>query len=115
MSHVQMAVLSDKGASSSTLFMIFQGTEKEKGRIERNTMAQWMNLHQNNSFINRLQLPLLCEISGIILVLLVGLMAASLAGNLVGSPAVRRNTGKKFNSLQVASLGFSQHLTKVQC
>ena len=74
-------------------------------------MAQWMNLH-------RLQLPLLCEISGIILVLLMGLTAASLAGNPVGSPAVIQNTGRFgiiFNSLQVASLGFSQCLTKVQC
>ena len=30
MSHVQVAVLSDKDASSSTPFMIFQGAEKEK-------------------------------------------------------------------------------------
>ena len=29
--------------------------------MKRNTMAQWMNLHRNNSFVNRMQLPLLCE------------------------------------------------------
>ena len=39
-------------------------------------MAQWMNLHWNNSFINRMQLPLLCEKSGAILL---GFTAGSLA------------------------------------
>ena len=29
-------------------------------------MAQWINLHQNNSFINQTQLPLLCEKFGAI-------------------------------------------------
>ena len=38
----------------------------------------------NNSFVNRTQLPLLCEKSGAILLVLVGLTA--------GSPAVGRNT-----------------------
>ena len=36
-------------------------------------MAQWMNLHQNDSSINRTQLPLLCEKSGTIPLVLVGL------------------------------------------
>ena len=42
-------------------------------------MMQWMNLHRNNSFINRTRLPLLCEKSGTILLVLVGLMAGRLA------------------------------------
>ena len=41
-----------------------------------------MNLHRNNSFINWMQLPLLWEKSGAILLVLVGLTA--------GSPAVRQ-------------------------
>ena len=32
-----------------------------------------------------------------------------------GKPAARQNSGRFRNSLQVASLGFSQHLMKVQC
>ena len=70
-------------------------------------MAQWMNLHQNNIFVNRMQLPLLCEKSGAILLVLVGLMA--------GRQAIRRNADRFENFLQIASVGFSQHLTKVQC
>ena len=38
-------------------------------------MAQWINLHRNNTFVNRMRLPLLCEKSGAILLVLVGLMA----------------------------------------
>ena len=41
-----------------------------------------------------------------------------LVGLTAGSPAVRRNTGRfeSFqNSLQIASLGFSWRLIKVQC
>ena len=34
-------------------------------------MAQWMNLHQNNTFVNWMRLPLLCETSGAILLVLV--------------------------------------------
>ena len=49
-------------------------------------MAQWMNLHQNNSFVNRTQLPLLCQKSGAIFLMLVGLTAVR--------QAVRRNTGR---------------------
>ena len=43
--------------------------------MKRNSMAQWMNLHPNNSFINWTQLPLLCEKFVAILLVLVGLMA----------------------------------------
>ena len=39
-------------------------------------MAQWINLHRNNSFVNGMRLPLLCEKSGAILLVLVGLTAA---------------------------------------
>ena len=43
-------------------------------------MAQWINLHRNNIFVDWTQLPLLCEKSGAILLVLVGLMAAWQAG-----------------------------------
>ena len=37
-------------------------------------MMQWMNLHWNNSFVNRTQLSLLCEKSGAILLVLVEIL-----------------------------------------
>ena len=49
-------------------------------------MAQWTNPNWNNSFINPQRLPLLCEISGAVYLVLVGLMAGWLAG--------RQNLGK---------------------
>jgi len=36
-------------------------------------MVLWINLHQNNSFVNRLQLPWLCEKTGVIALALPGL------------------------------------------
>ena len=39
-------------------------------------MAQWINLNRNNIFVNWTQLPLLCENSGAILLVLVDLTAA---------------------------------------
>ena len=66
-------------------------------------MMQWMNLHQNNSFVNWMRLPLLCEKSGAILLLLVGLT--------VVWQAVRRNTGGFENSPWITSVGFSWHLS----
>ena len=55
-------------------------------------MAQWININRNNSFVNRMRLPLLCEKSGAILLVLVGLMAG---GQQAGSRAtVRPNTGR---------------------
>ena len=48
--------------------------------MKRNSMAQWINLHRNNIFINLTRLPLLCEKSGAILLVLVGLTAAWQAG-----------------------------------
>ena len=44
-------------------------------------MAQWMNLHQNNSSVNWTRLPLLCEKTGAIHLVLVGLTAVWQAGS----------------------------------
>ena len=38
-------------------------------------MAQWINILQNNSFINLMQLPLLCEKTGALAIVEPGLMA----------------------------------------
>ena len=46
-------------------------------------MAQWINLHRNNIFINRMRLPLLCEKSGAILLVLVGLTAGRQSDKIV--------------------------------
>ena len=43
--------------------------------MKRNTKAQWMNLQRNSSFVNQTRFPLLCEKSGAILLVLVGLTA----------------------------------------
>ena len=64
-----------------------------------------MNLHQNNSFVNRTRLPLLCEKSGAILLVLVGLMAD---GSLQSDEILVDFK----NFLWIASLWC---LTKVQC
>ena len=61
-------------------------------------MAQWINLNQNNSFIDRTRLPLLCEKSGAILLVLVGLTADRPAGR----PAVRPNTDR-FENLKFST------------
>ena len=77
-------------------------------------MAQWINLHRNNIFVNWTRLPLLCENSGAILLVLVGLTAAWQAGR----PAVRRNKGrfeKFWNPLLITLLGILQRFTKIQC
>ena len=47
-------------------------------------MAQWINLHRNNIIVNWTRLPLLCEKSGAILLVLVGLTAAWQAGSPAG-------------------------------
>ena len=47
--------------------------------MKRTTTAQWMNLHRNNSFVNWMRLPWLCEKSEAILLVLVGLTAGSSA------------------------------------
>ena len=43
-------------------------------------MAQWINVLQNNSFVNPTQLPLLCEKTGTLAIVELGLMAGRLAG-----------------------------------
>ena len=43
-------------------------------------MAQWINVLQNNGFINPTRLPLLCEKTGALATLEPGLTAGSLAG-----------------------------------
>ena len=49
-------------------------------------MAQWINVLQNNSFVNPMQLPLLCRNSRAIALAELGLTAGWLAG--------RRKAGK---------------------
>ena len=39
-------------------------------------MAQWVNCLQNNSFVTSLPLPLLCEIFGVLHLVLLGLVAS---------------------------------------
>ena len=51
-------------------------------------MAQWINPNRNNSFVNRTQLLLLCEKSGTILLVLVGLTEGRQAGWQVGRPNI---------------------------
>ena len=48
-----------------------------------------VNLHQNNIFVNWTRLPLLCEKSGVILLVLVGLTASR--------QAVKQNIGRYEN------------------
>ena len=45
-------------------------------------MAQWINLHRNNSFVNWTRLSLFCEIFGAVYLALVGLMAGRLADEI---------------------------------
>ena len=42
-------------------------------------MAQWINVHQNSSFVNPIQLPLLCEKTRAIALVQPGLTAGWLA------------------------------------
>ena len=55
---------------------------ERKRRMKRNIMVQWTNLHRSNSFVNRTQLPLFCEISGAVHLALVGLTAGRLADKI---------------------------------
>ena len=59
-------------------------------------MAQWMNLHQNNSFINRTQLPLFYEISEAIHLVLVGLTTGRQANGWAGRQANEIHVNFKF-------------------
>ena len=44
-------------------------------------MVQWINFHQNSSFVSPIQLPLLCEKTGAIALVQLGLMAGRLAAD----------------------------------
>ena len=48
--------------------------------MNRNSMPQWINLPSEQHLVNRTQLSLLCQKSGAILLVLVGLMAGRQAG-----------------------------------
>ena len=65
-----------------------------------------MNFQRNNSFVNRMQFPLLCEKSGAILLVLVGLMAGWQASDEI----LADFKIFKSESLQIVSLGFSWSL-----
>ena len=43
-------------------------------------MMQWVNFLQNNSFVNPMQLPLLCEKTRALAIVKLGLMVGKLAG-----------------------------------
>ena len=78
-------------------------------------MARWINLHQNNIFVDWTRLPLLCEKSEAILLVLVGLTAAWQAGSLAGRQAVRQNKArfeKFWNLLLIALLGILRRLRR---
>ena len=45
---------------------------------------QWINVLQNNGFVNVTQLPLLCEKTGALAIVEPGLMAGWQAGSLAG-------------------------------
>ena len=66
--------------------------------------------NRNNSFINRMQLPLLCEKSGAILLVLVVLTA--------GRPAGRLNTSRlekfKFSTDRTVRI-FTEYIKKERC
>ena len=67
-----------------------------------------MNLQQNSSFINRTRFSLLCEKSGAIFLMLVGLMAGQQSDEILVD-------FKNFQiSLLIVLLGFSWSLMKVQ-
>jgi len=56
---------------------------REKQRIKENIIAQWINLHRYNSFVNRWWLPLLYETTGAIALTLLGHMAGWQADEIV--------------------------------
>ena len=51
---------------------------------KRINIVQWTNLNRNNSFVNPWQLPLLCEISGAIHLVQLGLTVARQEGRQIG-------------------------------
>ena len=53
-------------------------------------MVQWINILQNNIFVNLTRLPLLCENTGALAIVEPGLTAGRLAGWQSGWPLGRR-------------------------
>ena len=47
-------------------------------------MAQWINILQNNGFVNPMQLPFLCEKTGVLAIVEPGLTAGQQAGRALG-------------------------------
>ena len=81
--------------------------------MKRNTKVQRMNIQRNNSFVNRMRFPLLCEKSGAILLVLVGLTAGRQAGRQSNEILVDFEI---FKSLyRIVSLRFSQSLIVQFC
>ena len=74
--------------------------------MKRNSKVQWMNLQRNSSFVNQTQFPLLCEKSGAILLVLVGLTAGLQSDKIPVDFEI-------FKSLLIVLLRFSRSLTKV--
>ena len=60
-------------------------------------MMQWINILWNNSFINLMRLPLLCEKIGALAIVELGLTAGRPAGQQAGRPLGRQKCckGKK--------------------
>ena len=88
-SYMQVAVLCDKGTSplipSSVIFVPFKETHAERKRKilkdeKKHHGAVDKSSSEHNSLVNRMQLLLLYEKSGAMLLVLVGLMAGRLAG-----------------------------------
>ena len=50
-------------------------------------MAQWINVFQNNSFINPMRLPILCKKTGALAIVEMGLTAGRQAGRWEGGRA----------------------------
>ena len=55
-------------------------------------MAQWINVLWNNGFVNPTRLPLLCEKTGALAIVELGLTAGRQAGRLAVWQAVRQTT-----------------------
>ena len=53
-------------------------------------MVQWINVLRNNGFVNPTRLPLLCEKTGALAIMELGLTAGRQAGSLAGQQAVRQ-------------------------
>jgi len=82
--------------------------EKEKQRVKRKTLVQWINLLQYNSFCNRWQLPLSCEKTGAICI---ALALLDLTAGWQADEIVLNSESFKFTYW----MKYSWCLTKVKC